>query len=170
MINLKALKVKIGLNADGTAQYPNFEKLDVIQSSPMAWTKYVDVQGMGWLYDKTSGHKDETANSPRGQQWGMLLVPAEFADQAVAMYPNECTSLTEVEAQSFFEEKAKVNEPHIKADDSVVNALRAKKEAGLTLTQEDLDALDPDKPNPGVVKNQEKKWSDYKVAKNINIV
>ena len=58
------------------------------------------------MYDKVSGHQEETADSPRGQQWGLLLVPDAFAQQAVTRFPAECSILTEAEAEAFYETKA----------------------------------------------------------------
>ena len=81
---LVGIKVKIGqCGVTGCAKYPDFSKLACVQASPLDWSKYVDVHGLGWHYD-CCGHQEDEDGSPAGMQWGMLIIPETFADEAVA--------------------------------------------------------------------------------------
>jgi len=107
---LVPLKVKIGIKENGQAKYPDFNQLQVVKDSGMDWSKYVDIQGLGWHYDKTSGHKEETVDSPFGQQWGVLIVPKVFVTEATTTFPDDCTKLTESELEDFYNNKAHAHE------------------------------------------------------------
>jgi hypothetical protein len=89
---LVAIKVRIGLKPNGHAEYPNFNELGSVRKENMDWAIYVDQFGIGWQYDKTSGHKEHSEDSPAGMQWGMLLVPTDFAREAVEMFPERSNS------------------------------------------------------------------------------
>jgi len=172
-MELKGLKVKITQVASGAKAgqhlYPAFNSLAVIISSGMDWSRYVDVYGKGWKYDKTSGHKDDSVGSPLGQQWGLLLVPAAFADQAVAAFPSECTILTDVEIGTFWEEKVTVYDNSVITEAEVLTAIKARDDLSIARTAEDVKALDPDDPTPGVINNKEKLWADYKTKHGVTI-
>lgn len=179
MVDLAALKVKIGLksgSAGRQAAYPDFGSLPSVKASGMDWAHYIDIEGGGWEYDKTSGHREETADSPLGQQWGMLLVPEQFANEAVAAFPGECSRLTEADCQVFFESKSRAHLDDVKRDVQVLQGLQEE----LTLAKEINDtarvtalrtyiakALDPNDSTPGVRRNGERLWVDYKVARKI---
>ena len=47
--DLVPIKVTIGTKVDGSADYPNFTNL---ASVDIEWSRYVDVHGSGWLYEK----------------------------------------------------------------------------------------------------------------------
>ena len=101
-MNLVPIKVKIGLKDSGGAKYPKFNNLAV--TGAVDWSKYIDLHGSGWLYD-CCGHQEAETGSPVGQQWGMILVPKVFADEAIAAFPNEVTKLTETQCESFYNDK-----------------------------------------------------------------
>lgn len=182
MPDIAALKVKILLTDEGRALYPAFGTLASVVASGMDWSTYVDRHGRGWVYDKTSGHADETGDSPAGQQWGLLFVPAAFADEAVAAFPGECERVTEAAATTFFETKATVHLDHERRDDRLLTGyrnelnllidLRDTLPAGpakdkvvarlQTLRTRLQAALDPDDASPGVQKNPRKLWADFK--------
>lgn len=164
-MNYTPIKVKIGLNAKGYADYPNFNALSNLDG--MDWSQYVDSKGLGWHYDKTSGHKESSDDSPMGQQWGVLIVPKAFADEAVAMFPNECTKLTETELEDFYDNKAHAHEPEETVNEQALKIYSTIEGAGGTLTATQktkrTNALNPDNAELGINKNLNKKWSDYKV-------
>jgi hypothetical protein len=178
MADLVPLKVRIGLKADGMHKYPNFNSLPAVQSSGMEWSRYVDVVGTGWHYDKVSGHQEDTPDSPRGQQFGMLLVPQEFVDQAVLEFPNDCTELTEAEAQAFYESKVTIQQADVERDTEELTALNAERAlrvargdaAGVTALDVEIDkALNPNDPKRGVRKNETKRWADLKQTRGVTI-
>ncbi len=169
MRELKPLKVTIGLNKQGQADYPNFNVLQAVLDSGMDWSQYVDVVGDGWHYDSVSGHKEDTSDSPYGQQFGVILAPEDFVTQATAMFPTVCVEINESQFETFYNEKAHVNEPDEKIDTDILTGIKLKQDLGQALTAEQLKALDPDDDTPGVVKNKSKTWVDYKDKKNITI-
>lgn len=170
-MDLTPLKVTITLTAQGSAKYPDFNSLQCVIDSNMDWSKYVDTHGLGWHYDKTSGHADSTVDSPKGQQFGVLVVPEVFATQAVSAFP-ECVKLTEVELQDFYDNKAHAHESDVVIDEKslkYVEALQAK--GSLTPKETEIinKILDPTDKTPGVIENRKKKWADVKADLGINI-
>jgi hypothetical protein len=174
MRDLVPIKVKIGLKSNGHAKYPNFNQLYTVQVKGMDWAHYVDTMGLSWHYDKTSGHKEDTADSPFGQQWGMLIVPKEFADEAILAFPDTVSKMTEVECEDFYDNKAHAHEPDELVDEIALKAFEIKEKMGVSLSSEEKikkdKALDPNDPTPGIKKNLNKKWVDFKALKGVNIV
>lgn len=176
--NLVALKVKIGLKGKdwpevserGHALYPNFNQLQSVINSGMDWSNYVDIHGEAWHYDKKCGHKQEEESSPRGMQWGMLIVPKEFADEAVEKFPEVCSIVDEAELEDFWDHRAHAHEPDERIDDVVLKGIEAKKALGKPLTLGQKKALDPEDDTPGIRKNYRRYWKDYKSKQGINIV
>ena len=132
------------------------------------WSKYIDTYGTGWHYD-CCGHQDVEAGSPSGQQWGMLLVPEDFADQAILLFPLVVSKMTEVEAKDFYDNKVtkKVSEEII--NNEILQGIKLKQDMGIQLTADQLKAIDPNDDMPGIVKNKKKSFDDLKALKDISI-
>ena len=166
MRELCAIKVTIGLKKTGGQaghhEYPNFGQLPCVMASGMDWSRYVDVHGEGWQYDKVSGHRDDDADSPFGQQSGVLIVPADFAEQAAAAFPGTVERLTEPECKKFYEDRVTALMPAEVQDAEVLQAIAAKRQLGMTETAADRRALNPSDPAPGIRTNPRKKWTDFK--------
>ncbi len=169
-MNLVPLKIKIGKRENGSAKYPDFNRIKVVQDLAIDWSVYIDSKGTGWHYDKTSSHSDNTVDSPFGQQFGSILIPKEFADEAIDMFPEECTILTEEEFEDFYDNKAHVKDSEEIIDEGILTKIKLKKDLGLKLTAEQEDAIDIEKEQKGITKNKNKKWKDYKLSKGIKIV
>ncbi len=169
MKDLIAIKVKIGIDNEGRAKYPEFNQIDILIRQGLDWSKYIDVYGLGWQYDKTSGHKEDSTESPFGQQWGVLIVPEDFAQDAISRFPNEVTQIDETELENFYDNKAHVHEPDEKIDSKILEGIKLKQDLGQGLTADQTKALDPTDPTPGITKNNKKKWSDYKSIVGVNI-
>lgn len=166
------LKVKIGLRPNGHADHPDWSKLPMVgtQNPEQFWAMG------GWKYDKTSGHREDTPDSPVGFQYGMILVTPQFATEAIAEFPALIQVLTEAECQSFWDDKA-----HAHLEDSLINiealnALNVEHQLLVATNQSTgvLDvrirrALDEDNPSPGKRKNYTKKWVDAKERSGITI-
>lgn len=170
MRDLVPIKVKIGLKENGHAKYPDFNQLDCVMDSELDWAFYINIQGMGWHYDKQCGHKEEDSTSPFGMQWGVLIIPKIFADEAIAMFPDVVTKLTEAKLTSFYNDRAHAHEPDEEINKGILQDIKAKQDLGLPLTPEQENALDPTTETRGIRKNKKKKWSDYKKLKGIKIV
>lgn len=168
---LAALRVTIGLRADGQADHPDFNTLPIVIASGMDWSYFVDQFGDGWKYDNVAGHIDDdpTNDSPVGVQLGVLLVPEQFALEAVAAFPTLCEQLTEAQCQAFYETRHQHGRPDIDNAPEVLEGLRSERELRVARGQDttDLDAkidraLDPDDPEPGVTRNRRRRWASYK--------
>lgn len=125
MPDLAAIKVVIGRRLDGSADYPDFNSLPVVQASGMDWSRYIDVEGCGWCYDRVSGHDDEdmAAGSPRGVQHGVLLIPEQFAIEAVAQFAATCTRLNEATCETFYDDRHVFDVEDEQSDESVLEQL-----------------------------------------------
>ncbi len=169
-MNLAALKVKIGMKTNGNALYPDFNALPSVEGD---WSIWIDMNGPGWLYDKLTGHKDDTIASPFGQQWGVILAPEAFVDEAVAAFPAACSRVTEAELDTFYTEQIAPMEDDDRRDEGVLSGFAALKQ--LSPNDAGLDAriakaLDPDDPTPGIRGNPRKDWATFKAAQNITVV
>lgn len=170
--DLVPIKVKIGLRPNGHADHPDWTILPMINSD-------LEVRGhcpSGWIYDKTSGHKQETVDSPYGQQWGCLLCERAFVDQALLALPDKVTELTEVEFEDFFNNKSRAHMQENNVDQPTLDALQSelalKEKLGQpTTTLEDkiVKAIDPTDDEPGIKKNNNRYWADYKTDKGFTI-
>ena len=187
--DMKALKVKIGLRSDGRgALYPDFDSLPVMQANDyIKWTYYVDKEGTGWLYDRKYGHRDEGPDSPTGMQWGILVIPPEFAEQAVAAFPDTCSIVSEPELSAFVQDRVADAAPENLTDPEALLGLKeqldlieALENRGRTLSpnlrgvkttllDEIEKALDPASRRPGLVRNPNKTWSRMKARRNMQI-
>ncbi len=177
-----ALRFRIGLRPNGHADHPPFTSL------PMAIVingKEADREGLirshqfqSWIYDKPCGHR-ETASaipgrpaSPRGCQYGMMLVDRTLANECLATLDAkfECTELTEADAQAFWEQCGHAHLPDVKRDTAALQALKAERDllVDVALPTTGIDAkitaaLDPEHLEPGVRKpSYHKKWADAK--------
>lgn len=180
------IRVKIGLKPNGHADYPAWENLPIIAAGLPAGNPTrarIDEEinkhwhPVKWLYDKVSGHEDDTPGgafaSPQGQQWGMLLVSRQFADQAISAFPALVTEMTQAQCQNFWNNRAMVRLRDEDDDLDALNALKVRRDLLLSLPDspqrttrlEALDtrianALDPDSDEPGVKKNHRRRFAD----------
>ena len=178
---LAALKVKIGTNADGSAKYPSFNSLQSIIDSGLDWAKYIDSKGTGWHFDKCCGHREEDAESPLGMQWGLLLVPEQFATEAAAAFPSVCSRLTEQQCEAFFDHRVAAEEEDELEDEQALQRLERKlrllKELDGTdespadyaaslkkIRRQIKRALDPDNRTRGVKRNPRANWARFKAT------
>ncbi len=165
-MELVAIKIRIGLKDNGHALYPDFNSLSVVAASGQDWSKYIDIKGSGWLYD-CCGHKESEPGSPIGMQWGMILVPAAFATEAVAAFPGSVSRLTDVEADVFYDTNhaREFTDEEIRTD--VLEAIKIKQDLGLVLTVNQLAALDPTDDTPGIRPNWRKTAASYRAKRGI---
>jgi len=164
------LKIKIELNTTGKHKYPNFNILPTVQTARMDWSVYVDVHGSGWHYDKCCGHEVETAEAPLGVQYGVLLVPRAFADEALNFFPDKCKKLTEDALKIFYDTHAHGHEPDEQINLEVLQGIDIKQRLGLPLTPQQIRAIDPTNDDPGIRKNKRRFWKDYKEMRGYVIV
>lgn len=178
-MELVPLMVRIGLKADGSHKFPNFNVLPADVRGSADWSVFVDRDGGGWCYDKFAGHDvddpaivgDPLFDSPAGTWLGMLLVPEPFALAAVQKFPEECNIATEIYAEKFYEERATVNQPEVNEDATVLQNIANRVQLGdLSKTDDEYkNAMNPGHPSLGRRKNKMKKWADAKVQRGITI-
>lgn len=166
MEELVPIKIKIGLRPNGHADHPDWYKLPLAASENPASHMF-----FGWKYDKTSGHKEESVDSPYGMQWGMVMVSRQFADEALATFPDLVTELNEQQAEDFWDNKAHAHLPDNYVDNDLLQSLKnelfLKKELGDDVTElkdKIRKALDPNDKEAGIKKNNIKKFQDAKVS------
>lgn len=177
MRTLVPIKIKVGLHEfdddkghkAGHAKYPNFNLIGSPIRKGMDWSHYIDTHGIGMHYDKTCGHREESADSPFGQQWACMCVPADFANEAIAMFPNEVSIMTEAEFQDFYDNKAHAHEPDEHVDADVLTNIKAKEDVGVAVPEK-VVAIDPLDPARGIRKNLNKRWADFKIKAGVNIL
>jgi len=172
-MELIPIKVKIGLRHNGHADHPDWTKLPMIDSD----SEVRQYCPSGWIYDKSCGHQEERADSPRGMQWGCLLCTEEFANQAIVAYPDLITKLTEAEFADFYDNKARAHLSDRNYDIDVLQGLKLeldlKKELGQDTTSLKVKiakAIDENDSELGIAKNKDRYWADYKVEKGFEIV
>lgn len=161
-MDLVPLKVTIGLKTEKKKRvhaYPPFNQIPEAMRDGMDWSHFVDQYG-GWHYDKMCGHNEEDADSPRGVWHGMLLVPEDFANEAVNRWPSQCKILSESQAERFYEDRCTVHQPEIQEDAETLQIIAAKRQAGIAESADDKAAMDPDNPRRGRTKNKTKKFAD----------
>ena len=116
------------------------------------------------------------------------MVPAEFAEQAVALDPLCCSIISDAEAGEFYEGKCCRDMPDVRHDADTLNAISAEINL-LTLLRETTEgedqkrhaelleaavtrakqAVDPDHDHPGVKANKDKCWDSYKSKRGLSV-
>ena len=130
-MELCPIKVKIELTDQGNAKYPVFNTLQCVKDANMDWSVYIDKHGTGWHYDKQSCLKDDTAEAEYGIQYGMILVPEDFAKQAVAEFPDLVENMTETQAETFYNDRAHKHENSLDIDFDRLNKIKLLEDMNL---------------------------------------
>ena len=175
------IKVKIRLRPNGHADHPAWEQMPLIAAAlpSNAIRDRIDEEVRkhvvgSWHYDKQSGHQVDTPDSPRGMQWGMLLVSRAFADAAVATFPALVTVMSQAECQAFWDTKAYAHMADEDFNIETLQRLKVYRDLLKDLKKADnapeviavdakiAKALDPLDPYPGVKKNFLRRWADAK--------
>lgn len=170
-MELTPIKVTILLkprDKKGRFLYPNFDAIPADVREGLRWQDFIDKYG-GWLYDRKGNHSTDEPESPLGHWHGVILVPDPFADAAAAMFPETVKQLTEAELETFYNERVAATEPRYQVHEPTLNAIRAMQAAGIPLTQEDRDALDPSKDVEGVRHNPRRNWAAMKAHRGIKV-
>jgi hypothetical protein len=177
MNNLVPIKVKIGLRENGHADHPQWTKLPRVKSDEAVR----EFAPFGWMYDKNSGHQEaRTENdewdSPVGQQWGCLLVTRKFADEALAVFPDIITEITEAEFGGFYDTKSRAHIPEFDYDNDALQSLQLEKSLKEGLGQDIIEvdsrivkAIDPEDETKGIKRNKEKTYAQFKANKGLTI-
>lgn len=184
-MELVALRVKVYLGAappDAQGRVGNrwvYPDLDAVPSDlrgNVDWTAYIDRFGT-MLYDNVCDFNEiDDYNTERGMKYAAFLVPPEFADAAVARFPEHIEVLDETEFEAFHDGRVTVGMPEEVVQADTLNAIRAKHgvasgplKATAAMSAFERNALDPDHPSPGIVRNTRKYWKDVKARRQVTI-
>ncbi len=165
---LAAVKVAIGLEGNGH-KYPEFNRLPIVQQSGIDWSYYVDQQGLSWHYDHCCGHKIATSDSPYGMQFGVLVIPEDFAVQAITTFPEVVTRLSELELATFYDTHGHGHESEMMIDNDILRGLELIEARGIKLSEDQMKSLDPEDKKPGICKNPRRYWVDFKAEVDVAI-
>lgn len=176
-MDLIPIKVKIGLRSNGHADHPQWTLLPMINNEEEQ-KQHIP---FGWIYDKSCGHaesriENNSWDSPVGMQWGCLLVTNQFAQEAIATFPHLVTEIDEVEFADFYDKKSRAHMSENDYNIQVLEGLKLEHDLKL-INNEDLTevkqriakAVDKNDLSPGIVKNNEKTWTDKKVKLDVTI-
>jgi hypothetical protein len=169
-MKLVPLHVLIGLEDNGMHKFPAFNDIPNVIRGNSDWSHFVDRFG-SWHYDSQCGHADHDPENgtPVGMWCGMVLVPKNFADAAVEKFPDECSVMSEADAEKFYDERAHAHQPEINDSTDVLQAIAAKRALGIDDSDEDVNALDPDHPAAGRRRNKTKTWKGFKKQRGIEL-
>ena len=172
-MELVPIKVRIGLRTRNERllhDHPDFNTLPIELRDGLDWSHYVDKFG-GWKYDNVAGHSDHDPDndSPNGTWLGLLLVPEDFARAAVEKFPEQCSFLTEAECEAFYQNRHTFDQPEVNDDTETLQAIAAKRAAGISEDDQDRNAMDPDHPSRGRRRNKTKTFAGYKKQRGITV-
>jgi len=168
MTELVPLKIKIELHPGGGAKYPDMNRCLSAIGTNGDWSHFVDQWG-GWIYDKRYGHRDAGDDSPRGVQWGVVIVPEEFAQHAETLFPHQCETITESDLGRFYESRVSYNEPDTIDDLEALQLIKVKRDLGAATDADVQAAIDPDNDARGISRNKRKRWQDFKALRGVEI-
>ena len=173
-LDLVPIKVVLGLRPNGHLDWPAFNRLPANVRGDIEWSKFVDIQGIGWHYDQVESiGKGASVDTP------CTLVPKAFADAAVAMFPEVVFILTEREWEIFYDDRARVEEPEEFLDTEVLQGILARVQLeekniapppSQSILDRRVECLDPNNIHTrGIRKNEEKTWKLLKQNRNYTI-
>ncbi len=178
MAELTAIRVLIKLTpaANGAKHlYPNFNRIPSSARQSMDWSAFIDLFGTGWHYDQVAPFGATDPESPNSNEmFGIIAIPEDFAQEAVALFPDEVSTLTDAEFSDLFDNRTKTTSPDEVIDTDRLNELRAKygingaidsPAAMAMMSAEDRRAVDPNDPAPGIVTNPNKNTSRFLMSK-----
>lgn len=172
-----AILVKIGLIQPGNLHdHPNWNLLPLATEGPVEAHQYVK-----WKYDHSCGHVDNDPDhgSPCGMWLGMQIVSPRYAKEAMELFnkgdgaygTDRITVMTEAEVEDFYDNRHAVRMGEAKQDEGILTALAAEislreqlgDTVGVEKAKEDArKALDKDDVHPGVRRNTDRHWADFK--------
>lgn len=156
--------------------YPDFDAIPSDLRGGVSWTAFIDRYGGHMIDNCCDFHEVDDYNGEHGMKYTGFLVPPEFADAAVARFPDQVEILSEEEWEKFHDTRVTVHMPDEQVHADSLNAIRAKHgitsgplTATAAMSAAEKNALDPDHPSPGIVRNTRKYWKDIKAKRQVTI-
>ena len=172
--NLVPIKVILTQRSNGEADWPDFNVIDPAIRNNIPWSKYIDSRGIGWLYDKI-----ENLGTGADNGTACTLVPENFANAAVALFPDKVSIIDEATFDTFYNQRATIRMPTEFLDTDVLQGIVARKQLeelgealppSIEIVAARAKCLNPDEQNyRGIRKNLKKKWTDAKKELNVEI-
>ena len=181
MADLVPIQVKILRGPDGKHAYPPFNSISPEIRGHLDWSVFFDTHGIGWHYDKISGLGEADEGNPDPTCWfGCTCVPAEFAKEAVRLFPSRVEIVPEKEWEAFYDERAHAHEETEILDVEALRGLQARlaleadpSAPTVTPSEEIVDLrrkmLDPEEANRGIRKNPNRRWASFKSKAGLSI-
>ena len=185
---LVPIKVKIYLKPNGRHLFPSFNDLPSALRGETDWSYFFDSHGIGWHYDKLSGHgeKDQTEvtgdihlNDDLTCWYGATCVPAAFADAAASAFPDTVEIISEASFERFYNDRAHIREEEeirdleslqkLEVELSLESRANPPKIPTAATNARRAEMLDPNHPRRGVRKNHRRFWADFKVRRGVVI-
>lgn len=171
--NLVPICVKLLKKSDGSVGWPDLNTVPSNILKGSKWSQYIDTHGIGWIYDKVE-------NLGTGHSFGRAatLVPLDFAQSAVGLFPDLVEIWTEEIFEEFHDQRTTLEQAEDTLDtvelQGIVARIQLEKELGIDpspeLIQRRKDALDRDHPQRGVNNNHKNKyWIIKKSSLSISI-
>lgn len=161
-MQLVPIKVKVFKTKDGL-KYPDFSIL-----------KSVDANNSNNI---TRGIHGEQIKTDENYKYAIKFCIPEFADEAIKMFPDRVTKMTDEEAKNFWENNVKSEEPEKIYNNDVLSNLKIERDLLVSTNKDTTEidakitkALNPDDDEPGIISNKEKSWDLKKIKDNIEIV
>ena len=160
----KLVPIRIKITRSGNKMiYPMFNQISGEIRHGLDWSDYLDGYGIGHHYDKCCDFETQDF------QYSITCVPKDFADAAVIKFPDLVTKLDENELQDYWDNHCHAHESEMIVANSVLEAIKLKRDLGISEDESDRNALNPDHHAPGVRRNQNKLWKTFKAHKDILI-
>lgn len=178
MAQLVGLDVKITKNDSG-AVYPDFNQISSAIRKGLNWSNYIDSYGSGWCYNKVENiGKGQVDGNGDPYENACALVPEDFADAAVALFPTLCTKITEAQFSTFYDDKCAVY-----LETEIIDLMEVQKIAARVQLEQAGAApapsaailalrakrLDPADPLPGIRTNPVKTYAGWKAHRNFDV-
>lgn len=178
-MNLVPIKVVIRRGPFGPHvrnSWPAFNDLPPAVRGGVDWAHFIDGMGIGWHYDRVAPFGQSDAESPdANEMFAITAVPRAFAEAAVAAFPTQVSSITELEFTELFDTRAHILDPDLLIDSDRLDQIRSRRgvtgpidNADMTdWSDDERNATNPDHPAPGIVRNPIRLWTDYKTHRNV---
>lgn len=172
--DLVPIKVTLKRRPNGEADWPNFNLIDSAIRNDQPWSKFIDSAGMGWHYDKI-----ENLGTGAASGCAVTMVPKDFADAAVVLFPSLVSIVDEAAFETFYEERATVSMPTEFLDTDELQGIAARVQLEVAevapapsaeIVAARAKCLDPtEQTYRGIRKNLKKKWVDAKTEFNVAV-
>lgn len=174
-VDLVPMKVILKRRANGEADWPDFNSVASSLRGHKPWSKFIDSEGIGWIYDKIENLGTGALNGV-----ACTLIPEGFANAAVTLFPSLVSIIDEATFEAFHDTRAMIRTPIEHLDTEILQGIVARKQLedlgiapapSAEIEAARVKCLDPnDQDHRGVRKNLKKKWVDNKKELDVEIL